>query len=272
MEGSLEQIPLNEIGDAVGTPPSQRLKESVARMGVLQPVMLARKTDDAGEIRLTVIDGNRRIGAARAANMSHVPAIVFEGIEPTTVAETTLATNHFRSSNYLAEFWALKHLERANYAHGDIVAASGMNRSSLELRNTLSGLNRELFVALRNGQINQTDATAVARLDAHQQEELAERFRQNGALKRKDIQEISPPEAPSGNEIATQLRNAATEANKLGYNRAEFLEMAAREWDTIAEKKQTNANQTPDEQVMRDQLPTEPFPDLAAHKWDTGEG
>lgn len=234
MEGSLQQIPLSEIGDTIGTPPSQRLKDSVERMGVLQPVLLSRQADDAGEIILTVVDGNRRIGAARAAGLSNVPAIIFEGLEQNTIAETTLATNHFRSANYLAEFWALKHLERSQYAHDDIVAASGMARSSIDLRNMLSGLHRDLFIALRNGQIGQTEATAAAKLPAGQQEALAERFRKNGKLTRKDIQEIAPSNTspkPSGNEVADQLGQLAAEANKLGYNRAEFLDLAARKWD-----------------------------------------
>lgn len=236
MEGSLQQFPLDEIGDTIGTPPSQRLKDSVERMGVLQPVILSRQADDAGEIQLVVVDGNRRIGAARVAGLRSVPAIVFEGLEPNTIAETTLATNSFRTSNYLAEFWALKQLERNHYKYNDIVAASGMASSTIKLRNSLSRLNRELFVALRNGQINQSEASAAAKLEVHQQEALAARFKQNGKLTRKDIQEIAPsnnPSPSSGDKIVDQLGQLASEANTLGYNRAEFLELAARKWDEV---------------------------------------
>ena len=126
MEGSLRQIPLSELGDTIGTPPSQRLKDSVKRMGIIQPVILTEQADESGEIHLAIVDGNRRVAAARAAGMDQIPAVVFEGLEPTTIAETTLASNSFRTSNYLAEFWALKQLERNQYQYNDIVAASGM--------------------------------------------------------------------------------------------------------------------------------------------------
>lgn len=236
MEGSLQQVPLSEIDDTIGTPPSQRLQESVERMGVLQPVMLSRHADDAGEISLNVIDGNRRIGAARAVGLPNVPAIVFENLEPNAVAETTLASNHFRSANYLAEFWALKHLERNQYPNDDIIAASGMARSSIELRYLLSNLNRDLFVALRNGQLNQSNATAIAKLPRHQQDELAKKFRQSGQLNRRDIQAYAPSSSAgtqSGDKIADQLSDVASAANKLGYSKDEFLELAARKWDEV---------------------------------------
>lgn len=236
MEGSLRQISLSELGDTIGTPPSQRLKDSVERMGVLQPVMLSQQPDEAGEIQLTVVDGNRRIAAAREAELSQVPAVVFEGLEPTTIAETTLATNGFRSANYLAEFWALKQLERNQYPYEDVLVASGMAWSTIKLRKSLSSLNRNLFIALRNGQITQQIATAIAKLPSHQQDDLADKFRRFGTLSRRDLPANDPSNSPAetpGDKIADQLGTTASEANKLGYNRAEFLELAARKWDEV---------------------------------------
>ena len=274
MEGSLRQIPLSELGDTIGTPPSQRLKDSVKRMGIIQPVILTEQADESGEIHLAIVDGNRRVAAARAAGMEQIPAVVFEGLEPNTIAETTLASNSFRTSNYLAEFWALKQLERNQYQYNDIVAASGMASSTLKLRNSLSGLHRDLFVALRNGQINQTEATAAAKLPRHQQDALAETFRRTGKLTRRDIQAFAPPDSKTkqtGDKVADQLAAAAIDAAKVGYSKAEFLEMAGRIWDTSVHDTNAQSDQDRDEQVMSDQAPVEPFPDLAAHKWDTGE-
>lgn len=234
MKGSLQQIAVSELGDTVGTPPSQRLRDSVARMGIVQPVMLTSKTNDDGEIQLLIVDGNRRVAAAREAGLEIVPAIVFDELEAATIAETTLATNGFRSANYLAEFWALKQLERSKYQYEEILAASGMGSSTIKNRNSLSQLNRELFVGLRNGQIGQTEALAASRLPSHQQEMLVEKFRRYGKLARKDLQSLNPTSsASSGDKIADSLGDLAAEANKLGYNKAEFLELAARKWDEL---------------------------------------
>lgn len=275
MQGSLQEVSLSEINDTIGTPPSQRLLDSVQRIGVVQPVILTKQPDDAGEIHLTIVDGNRRVAAARANNLATVPAVVFDELEPNTIAETTLAANGFRSANYLAEFWALKHLERNRYAFGDLVAASGMSSSTIKHRKTLSGLNRELFVALRNGQISQTLAAAAAKLPAHHQDALAETFRRTGKLTQRDIKAFTSPATNSnqseGDQVAEQLATIATEAAKLGYSRADFLEMTARIWDAAVTSAGSDTDPAPDEYSATEQIPAEPFPDLAAHKWDTGE-
>ena len=274
MEGSLQHVSLSEIGDTIGAPPSQRLLDSVQRIGVVQPVILTKQSGEDGEIHLAIVDGNRRVAAARENNLTTIPAIVFDQLEPNTIAETTLAANGFRSANYLAEFWALKHLERNHYAYNDLVAASGMSSSTIKLRSTLSGLNRELFVALRNGQIGQTLAVAAARLPAHQQQTLAESFRRTGKLTQRDVHAFTKPEASnphSGDKVANQLASVATEAAKLGYSKAEFLEMAARIWDESVSDRAKSADQSREERIMKEHTPTDPLPDLAAHKWDTGE-
>lgn len=275
MKGSLREVSLTEIGDTIGTPPSQRLKASVKRMGIVQPVILTEKADESGEIQLAIVDGNRRIAAARAADLNSIPAVVFDGLDPNTIAETTLTTNGFRSSNYLAEFWALKHLERNQYKYEDILAASGMAWPTIKLRNSLSGLHRDLFIALRNGQINQAEAAATAKLPRQHQERLAERFRRTGKLTRRDVQEYTAPASSgkqSGDNVADKLASAASDASKLGYSKAEFLEMAGRIWD--------QSTGQPDEQrdvhratnITQNHTPTDRFLDLAAHNWDTGEG
>lgn len=240
MESSLQDVALADLGDTIGVSPSTRLRESVKRMGVIQPVLIARQADDDGEIKLVVVDGNRRIAAARAANMTHVPAIVFDDLTQTAVAEATLVTNGFRTANYLAEFWAMKQLERERYSYNDIVSVTGLGSSSIKLRNSLTDLHRDLLVALRNGKIGQTEAAAAGKLSRPLQEQLVDRFRRNGKLTRDDIKEFSddpkpaPKPKPTTTEALTdELGSIVSAAPGLGFNKADFLEMVGRIWDDV---------------------------------------
>lgn len=244
MESSFQIIALADLPHTIGTPPAERLLENIRRKGVIQPILVARVSDDVGEIHLRIIDGNRRVAAARAAGQSEVPAIVFDGLSTESISEATLITNGFRSANYLAEFWAMKQLERSHYSFGDVAAISGMASSSIALRSSLSHLHRDLFIALRNGLITQTIATSAAKLPGIQQDQLAEILLQKGRLTTKDIKAVAGPgDSPDGDENPTpddqllmKLRAIAQDAAALGYNKGEFIDLASRMWDESSEK------------------------------------
>lgn len=187
MKGSLREIALSELGDTVGTPPSQTLMGSVRRHGVMQPVVVAETPDEEGVIGLRVVDGNRRIAAARSACMKHLPAIVLTDVAQEELSTITLVLNGFRASNYLTEFWAIKQLEREGVNEADISAISGLTRGKVDQRTSLSDLSRELFVALRNGKIYQTHAAEIAKMPPESQAVLADIFRRHGRLTQYDL-------------------------------------------------------------------------------------
>lgn len=237
MEGSLQNVALAELPDTIGAPPSARLVESVERHGIIQPVLVAEDTDDAGEIHLVIIDGNRRVAASRQAGHTYIPAFVLSGLSAEEIAQWTLVANGFRTSNYLTEFGAIRLLEGTRYTPSDIRKISGMGTSSIDLRNQLSGLNRELFTALQHGSIGQAEAIAAAKLHRDDQELLAERYRERGKLTRADIREIAPPEdaddeQPPQHSLHDDLRSAIRAARDLDLSREQFLQLASRLWDT----------------------------------------
>ena len=187
VEGTLRQIALSEIRDHVGSPPSTRFRKSIRRMGVVQPVLLHETIHETGELRYEIIDGNRRVSAARTARMKSVPAIVLSGLSSEQVAQLTLVLNSYRSANYLTEFWAIKSLGRSKFSSDEIQDLAGLSYSTMEHRDSFARLNREIFVALRNGKITQHNASAVAKLPPSSQEELAQRFREKGRLAKWEI-------------------------------------------------------------------------------------
>jgi len=236
MEGSLQNVALAELPDTIGAPPSARLIESVERHGIIQPVLVAEDTDDAGEIHLVIVDGNRRVAASRQAGRTYIPSFVLSGLSAEEIAQWTLVANGFRTSNYLTEFGAIRLLEGNRYSPNQIRKISGMADSSIELRNQLSGLNRDLFTALQHGRIGQAEASAAAKLHPEDQELLAQRFRERGKLTRADIREIAPPEAtaeeqPAQPSLHDDLRSAIQAARDLDLSREQFLELAGKLWD-----------------------------------------
>lgn len=70
LEVRLADLPPDQ--DLLGPAPDAALASSVRRLGVLQPILVARGADGT----LRVVEGRRRIKAARAAGHATVPAIV----------------------------------------------------------------------------------------------------------------------------------------------------------------------------------------------------
>lgn len=236
MESSLRNLALSDLGDTVGATPSEKMVESVADFGIVQPILVAEAANEDGEINLQVIDGNRRVAASRKAKLQYVPAIVLSGLEPEHIAQWTLMANGFRTSNYLTEFWAMKQLQRGRYSPADVRKIAGMAESSFELRSLLSGLNREIFIGFRNGEITQSVAIAAAKLPQKSQQLLANQYRRTGVIRHADIKKLvgndnSQKSLPPEDALDQQLLTAANTALDLGVSKEDFLAFAAKQWD-----------------------------------------
>ncbi|MCO5225897.1 MAG: ParB N-terminal domain-containing protein [Thermomicrobiales bacterium] len=246
MEATLRNVPLTDIGDTVGTQPAERLRESVAQRGIYNPVTLAETVGDDGDIQYTIIDGNRRIASARIAGMESIPAIVVTGLSDDEIAQRTLVANGFRTTNYLTEYWAISQLKRSGYNPWAIRQISGMAKGSIDTRTLLKSLHRPLFVALRNGAINQQVATLAAKLPMDEQRLLAEHFEHHGRLTRADISSLLPYLATPRSEeehdqasLADTLEHAVSQARADGMDREGFLQAAAAAWSAVEQDSKT---------------------------------
>lgn len=187
MDQELQHISLERVGETVGPLPSDKLQGSVKHLGIVQPVILAEHANEDGELIYRIVDGNRRIAAARAAGLPSVPAIVVPNLEDDQLAQLTLVANNYRTANYLTEFWAMKQLERSGYERRDILTGAGITASAADTRNLLGTLDRSLFIAFRNGELSPQLAIAAAKLTRGGQDALATAFRTTGTLTRADI-------------------------------------------------------------------------------------
>lgn len=181
------RVPLDQIGKVVGPSPVPRFRANVRRHGVIVPVLLREVVGPDGELGYHIIDGNRRVAAARSVRMIDVPARVFLGITDDEAARITLLCNNFRSDNDITEFWAIKHLERSGHSKRRVAVDAGVTMKSLELRNRWSTLDRRIFVGYATGRISASVAKRVARLPQEDQRALGDLFEERGRLQTDDV-------------------------------------------------------------------------------------
>lgn len=240
MEIVYREVALEDIDETFGPPPTERLVENIRRNGVVVPVLLAERVDEHGAISLHIVDGNRRVAAARAVEQGSVPARVLRDATEAEAANLTLATNSFRTSNYITEFWAMNQLERAGVSRSRMTEFTGMTRSTLETRQQLAKLERRLFLGLSEGRIGPSIALAAARLDPGIQRELGDVFERTGRLTKAQVDAVTPREAPEdlpeinleGRVLPTDLQFAlvavARQALARGVDQETWLEAAER--------------------------------------------
>jgi len=104
-----------------------RLKESVAQQGILQP-LLVRQVNDAYEL----IAGERRLRAAREAKLTHVPVFI-KNLTDEQVLEVSIIENIQRENlNVLEEAEAYHRLiEEFHYTQEKVAQKIGKNRSTI---------------------------------------------------------------------------------------------------------------------------------------------
>jgi len=104
-----------------------RLRESVAQQGILQP-LLVRQVNDAYEL----IAGERRLRAAREAKLTHVPVFI-KNLTDEQVLEVSIIENIQRENlNVLEEAEAYHRLiEEFHYTQEKVAQKIGKNRSTI---------------------------------------------------------------------------------------------------------------------------------------------
>jgi ParB-like chromosome segregation protein Spo0J len=186
------EVPVTEIERSVGPRPSARLVASVERHGVVVPVVLREMVSEDGELAYGIVDGNRRVAAAREASVDVVPARVITEATEADAAQVTLLTNSFRAGNYVTELWALRALERSGIDRRKLPEVTGMTASTIETREILSRLERRLFIGLAEGSISPTIALAAAKLDPEIQKGLGDTFSETGRLTKAQVDAVTP--------------------------------------------------------------------------------
>lgn len=134
-----------------------RLKESIEQQGVLQP-LLVRHLDNSYEL----IAGERRLRAAREANLTHVPVFV-KNLTDEQVLEVSIIENIQRENlNVLEEAEAYYRLiKEFKYTQEKVAKKIGKNRSTIANLLRLRSLPEEIKDSLLSEKISMGHARAL---------------------------------------------------------------------------------------------------------------
>jgi ParB family chromosome partitioning protein len=196
--------PRQELGDL------QETADSLLERGQVQPVTVVTRQaflaahpaqdDHLGAARYVVIDGNRRLGAARLAGLDDLRIDVNDALAASAadILESALVANlHRENLTPLEEAEALATLMKVYGSQRQVGRRVGKTSMWVSQRLALLNLTPELKVALRDGDINVEDARQVGRLPQDQQA--------GDAAARKERREnpSAPQSASSGNAVST---------------------------------------------------------------------
>src|SRR3954454_12972218 len=177
--GDLTMIPVDQV---VPNPNQPRLHfdeaaladlaDSIAQIGVLQPV-LVRRVDDAFQL----IAGERRWRAARRAGLTEIPAIVRDSDDVAAVEEALVENLHRADLTALEEAAAyLQLIEDFQLTHDDVAKRVGKSRSAVTNTLRLMGLPPEVQRLLADGNPSAGHARALlGTADRALQEQLADK-------------------------------------------------------------------------------------------------
>jgi ParB family chromosome partitioning protein len=228
--------------------PTDRMVASVRRYGVLAPVLLEERVDEDGVVSLEIVDGNRRVNAARQAGVERIPAIVFSQAEPEAMAAMTLIANGLRSRNPVSEWQATERLGDLGNDAGQIMRLTGLTKASLETRLRPSAMHPDLRRAMLEGRIAVTVWERAGRLPPEAQQRLADLLEERGGLRmadvdaerrlteredapRDDIEVPEVAETPGTREqLAERLAELATIARSAGMGEYDWSRMTTSAW------------------------------------------
>lgn len=134
-----------------------RLKDSIMQQGILQP-LLVRHLDDSYEL----IAGERRLRAAREANLTHVPVFI-KDLTDEQVLEVSIIENIQRENlNVLEEAEAYYRLiHEFNYTQEKVAEKIGKNRSTIANLIRLRSLPQVIKDSLLDEKISMGHARAL---------------------------------------------------------------------------------------------------------------
>jgi len=146
----------------------KELSESIARHGVLQPVVLRY----AGEGEYELVVGERRWRASRAAGIETIPAVVAE-IAPQDRLEIAIVENVQRHDlNPIELAHAYKELAVTGATQEEIGARVGLDRSSVANHLRLLELSRDFQEDVESGRFSMGHAKALLSVESPERRRL----------------------------------------------------------------------------------------------------
>lgn len=181
-----EDVPVREIQEGLPDAPAS-LRKSMETYGQMQPVIL--RLDPVTGTYL-VVDGRRRVSAARALAWEEVSALIVEAGESMTAA-MSITANAARADNPLSDLDSIERLLNDGLSQKDIAARTGMSVGTIRKRLKLANLPVDIRMGVEAGAVAVGVAEAVASLPASQQSRLVSVLREEGKITRQDVSKVA---------------------------------------------------------------------------------
>jgi ParB family chromosome partitioning protein len=153
----------------------QELADSIAAQGVVQPIVVRKKSGgDGASDRFEIVAGERRWRASQKAGLSKIP-VVIKTFDDQTAAAVSLIENIQRENlNPLEESTALKRLiDEFDMTHQQVADTVSRSRASVSNLLRLQDLNPEVKMMLAMRDIEMGHARALLAVDGLQQTSIA---------------------------------------------------------------------------------------------------
>ncbi len=152
--------------------PDPALVESIKTYGMWEPMIL-RKTPAATGYLYEIVEGRKRYFAAMEAGLEPVPALVITSPEGTWNPHTvTLASHGMRRTNLRVEVQAIDDLRRQGRTEKEIARATGYSVAEIKQKLTILDLIPALLERYMGGEIADSVALSVAKLEKPTQEHI----------------------------------------------------------------------------------------------------
>lgn len=153
------------------------LADSIRRYGVLQPLVVTRKeieTDFGTTVEYELVAGERRLRAARLANLPHVPAIIRDDIEDKIKLELAIIENLQREDlNPIERAAAFRKLmDEFKLKHHEVAARVGKSREYVSNTVRLLAMPEEMQVSLARGEIVEGHCRPILMLSDRKEEQM----------------------------------------------------------------------------------------------------
>jgi len=145
------------------------LAETIRLQGIIQPVIV----EDPGDGTYVIVDGERRVRAARIAGLAEVPVILRQYSSDEKRVEVSLTANIQRSDlNPIEEAAAYKQLmEMEGLGQDEVAAKVGKNRATVANALRLLKLPREMQESIQKEELSPGHARAVLSVSAPKDQE-----------------------------------------------------------------------------------------------------
>ncbi|MDA0815417.1 MAG: ParB/RepB/Spo0J family partition protein [Chloroflexi bacterium] len=169
-----DRVPVTEvpIGDVVPNPQQprmvmdpaklQELTDSILTYGIIQPLLVMEETGQDGRVLYTLIAGERRLRAAKAAGLERVPVTIRQST-PQELLEIAIVENVQRHDlNPLEEASAYQRLiEEFGLTQAQVAERVGKSRTAVANTLRLVDLPAEVRAAVSSGEITEGHARAL---------------------------------------------------------------------------------------------------------------